>query len=85
MSWALLLSYELEIRSKAYRLMGEDGVDLVTALKQAMIDPVVKDRYFTMPLKMGPAGRRSSTFVVADPPSDRQQDRQQDQAQGRDL
>ena len=60
--------------------MGEDGVEFTAALKQAMVDPLVKDRYFTTPLKLGPAGRRSSaaSFVVADPPSDRQ-DRQQDQ------
>ena len=54
-SWNLVLSYEQAIRTQAFKLMLQ-GVRLTKALKQAMEDPVVKERSFTTPHRSGSSG-----------------------------
>ena len=56
-SWALLLSYEYEVRSHAAGLMAEEGIPFVKALKQAYGDATVKDLYFLTPLKLASVKR----------------------------
>ena len=49
-SWPLLLSYEHQIRKKAWRLVETKNIPLVEAIKLAMKDEGVKSRYFITPL-----------------------------------
>ena len=58
-SWRLVMAYEKEIRVEAMRLV-KAGTPLVSALPQAWIDPVVKERHFTTPLALS-AGRSGSS------------------------
>ena len=51
-SWALLLSYEHEIRTHAYSLVTSKGMPLVDAMKAAWKDEIVKGRYFITPLAL---------------------------------
>ena len=44
----LVLSYEYQIRRNVTKQMNE-GTDMATALKQAMADTVIKERYFITP------------------------------------
>ena len=48
-SWALLLSYEHAIRKAMVKLVAQ-GKTVKEALKNAMEDPVTKERFFTTPL-----------------------------------
>ncbi len=57
-SWALLLSYEHAIRKAMVKLVSQ-GKTVKEALKNAMEDPVTKERFFTTPLCMeAVAGKR---------------------------
>ena len=51
-SWALLLSYEQEIRSKAYSLVCTEGCTLADALVKAWKDEEVRSRYLVTPLAL---------------------------------
>ena len=52
--WHLVMSYEHAIRKHATKAINESGCALPfhEALKQAWLDPVVKERYFTTPLAL---------------------------------
>ena len=50
--WTLVVSYELAIRKKAYRLMAEGQGKFPTCLRQAWLDVVVKERNFTTPMAL---------------------------------
>ena len=63
--WALILQYERQIRKKAVKLT-DTGETWVKALKMAMDDPVVKERYFTTPL--GIVAKKESEGAVPPPP-----------------
>ena len=57
-SWALVLSYEYEVRSKAYET-SRGGQALEKALKEAWKDELVYRRYFLTPLTLeGAPGRK---------------------------
>jgi hypothetical protein len=60
-SWALVVSYEHAIRSKALTLI-KKGNTLKEALKMAWEDPVTKERYFTTPLCMEANKKRAPDF-----------------------
>ena len=47
--WALVLSYEFQIRKEMAKLILE-GADFARALREAWTDPVLKERYFITPL-----------------------------------
>ena len=50
--WGLIIQYEQAIRKKAFRDTQETGVPLVTTIKNAWLDPLVKERSFTTPLAL---------------------------------
>jgi hypothetical protein len=50
--WSLILTYELEIRRKAYELVTE-GVNMGAALKTVMDDAGHRERYFLAPFTLG--------------------------------
>ena len=58
-NWAMLLTYEYEIRCDAANRMMEDGTPLLKALREAWNDGTVKDLFFLTPLKLG--GTKRST------------------------
>ena len=64
--WALILSYEHEIRRAAIRDT-EKGIPLFTGLRKALQDPVVKERYVTTPLSL----KRSRSSRSPDPNPDK--------------
>ena len=49
-SWLQLLSYEYQIRKKAYALMNSGKGTFAECLPVAWNDPIVKERFFTTPL-----------------------------------
>ena len=53
--WNLVLQYEQAIRKKAYSEMQETGTRLHICIKQAWLDPLVKERAFTTPLALSTA------------------------------
>ena len=48
-SWSLVPPSDQEIRRNMVNLMTDDSMALAEALKRAVADPVVKERYFTTP------------------------------------
>jgi hypothetical protein len=51
--WALIIAYEHALRKKAAQYLNEGSSNSFTdALKRAVADPVVKERYFTTPLAL---------------------------------
>ena len=53
--WGLVLSYEFAIRKRAYRRMAETQRSFVDLMKESMLDPVTKERFFTTPLAISTA------------------------------
>ena len=51
--WALILSYEQEIRRRAYELITTQNLQMQAALVAVMQDANVRERYFTAPLALG--------------------------------
>ena len=48
-SWGLLLSYEQEMRAEALKMVRK-GKTLKEALRAVVVDPIVKERFFSTPL-----------------------------------
>ena len=50
--WHVVLSYELKLRTEAFKLVVEDGQRLCDALQSVMQDASLKETYFSMPLAL---------------------------------
>jgi hypothetical protein len=58
--WALIVSYEHALRKKAMQFLNEgSSTTFVDALKRAVSDTVVKERYFTTPLALSASRPRT--------------------------
>ena len=57
--WGLVVAYELAIRKKAYITMQETGTRLHICIRNAWLDPLVKERAFTTPLAISSASGRA--------------------------
>ena len=51
-TWATLMSYELEVRKKAFRRFNEEGVSLAEALKHARDDSSLRERFLQIPFSI---------------------------------
>lgn len=69
--WSLVLSYEHEMRKHMCRLMQKRGMPLPEALRSAMQDAVLKERYFTTPLATHAAAARGHAQKAAGPPPEK--------------
>ena len=56
--WAQVLQYEQHIRKNTWQLVQQDHMRFHAALKLAIDDPVVKERYFTTPLALASLATR---------------------------
>ena len=59
------MSYEYQIRKLVCRKINFDGMDFATALTDAMIDLVIKERYFITPTAYIMAGAKRGVAVAA--------------------
>lgn len=64
--WALVIAYEHAIRKRACRLLNEGAhTSFLLALREAMLDPVTKERNFTTPLALS-ASKSKSEVAYSD-------------------
>jgi hypothetical protein len=63
-SWKQLLHYEFEIRKKVAKLMNQ-GMGLVDALRQSVVDPTLKERHFVTPVAISSMSMRQPRESVA--------------------
>ena len=62
-SWSLVLSYDMAVRKKAYRLLAEGTADFAACLKEAWLDPTTKERHFTTPMSIAASSGQPATEV----------------------
>ena len=73
--WSQVVSYEFQIRKKAYDDMARTGVAFASCLEKAWNCPITKERHFTTPLAFSSAGSQNKrnlqlAFPAPPPPSD---------------
>lgn len=67
-AWGLVLKYEFAIRKKAYRSMQETGRTFAVCLREAWLDPLVKERSFTTPMAIAAATGRQVVALSTNSP-----------------
>ena len=71
-TWPTVLSYELEVRKKAYRLFNEDRMNLAAAMAQARSDTSIQQRYLHIPMSLSAAVVAGAPSMQLPPPRPRQ-------------
>ena len=59
-SWVQIMSYEFELRKRAYRFINDDSKDILEAFKSAIADPETRQNHFTVPLGLTLMGAAAS-------------------------
>ena len=62
--WGLVLKYEAAIRKRAYKIMTDTGRPLHLCIREAWMDPLVKERSFTTPLALSTVSKRQVSEVT---------------------
>ena len=85
-SWSTLLTLDFQVRKKAYAMVFNDGVSLVTGLKLAMKDQELLNTHFMLPTSMsaGAAMARATASKPTPPSTESKEDtaRQQTEERG---
>ena len=67
--WEILLNFEHQVRREMTKKMMTKGMEMHQALREAMVDPLTRDRHLVVPLqKRNLKGQRAGTRAQEEPP-----------------